>query len=307
MDAKLCTGCGQEKSPDQFYPVKKGLPDLRAQCKTCIAEAERKRDVRGYHYRVEDKFCICCGNTKPSIDFRKNSNTDDGLNYYCIECGRKHQEVVKSGEALDESWIPAEKYCVQCKGLKPMNGFALLAHGPFGHNSTCKVCRNKNRREVENRRAQERRQSGWTRPVTGEKRCHKCTKTLHVLEFSQDIKTVDGLQKRCNICNNEMRKQQRAQLRLDALKHYSNGALKCDCCPESHIEFLCLDHINGGGTEHRRQLGGGMKNGSGIFQWVKKHNYPEGLRVLCHCCNMSLAFYGYCPHEKERELAKANL
>jgi hypothetical protein len=307
MDAKLCTGCGQEKPLDHFYPVKKGLPELRAQCKTCTAEVERKRDVKNYQYSVSEKFCICCGQTKSAADFRKNDHTDDGLNYYCIECGRKHQEAVKFGAEYDSAWVPAEKYCLQCKVMKPMESFGVQAHGPFGRNSTCKICHNKNRREAENRRAQERRESGWTRPVTGEKRCHQCTKILHVLEFSQDIKTIDGLQKRCNTCNNEIRRQQRAQLRLEALTHYSNGNLECDCCQEHHIEFLCLDHINGGGTKHRQELSGGMKNGSGIFQWAKKNNYPEGLRVLCHCCNMSIAFYGYCPHERERGLIRPNL
>jgi hypothetical protein len=80
----------------------------------------------------------------------------------------------------------------------------------------------------------------------------------------------------------------RHQARLDAITHYGG---KCACCGELHLEFLAIDHINGGGNKHHKEI-----NGMAIGIWLRRHNYPAGFRVLCHNCNMSLGVFGYCPH-----------
>jgi predicted restriction endonuclease len=80
-------------------------------------------------------------------------------------------------------------------------------------------------------------------------------------------------------------------LRLEVLAHYGG---KCACCGESVPEFLAIDHINGGGCQHRKEIPGGN-----VCAWLKKNNYPEGFQVLCHNCNMAKGFYGHCPHQKE--------
>lgn len=87
----------------------------------------------------------------------------------------------------------------------------------------------------------------------------------------------------------------RRLLKLEGLRHYSPGQQpKCACCGEPRIEFLELDHINGDGGEHRKQMGSW-----GIYRWLAKHNYPPlALRVLCSNCNRSLGCYGYCPHQE---------
>lgn len=82
------------------------------------------------------------------------------------------------------------------------------------------------------------------------------------------------------------------KIKEEVLGHYSEGHLECACCSEDKIEFLTIDHINGGGTEHRRSIG----NGRSFYRWLKNHEYPDGFRVLCMNCNFSLGKYGYCPH-----------
>ena len=91
--------------------------------------------------------------------------------------------------------------------------------------------------------------------------------------------------------NPEYFKNHLKTLRLDAFNHY--GGAICACCGETQYEFLALDHINGGGGEHRRSIGGGTN----LYSWLKKNNYPEGFQVLCHNCNMAKAYYGKCPHQ----------
>ncbi len=63
------------------------------------------------------------------------------------------------------------------------------------------------------------------------------------------------------------------------------------------MEFLSVDHINGGGRKHREKLGGG----TAFFLWLKEKGFPKDeYRLLCMNCNWARGRYGYCPHEKEK-------
>ena len=84
------------------------------------------------------------------------------------------------------------------------------------------------------------------------------------------------------------------EYRLKVLSHYSNGDKKCACCGEGAYEFLSIDHINGGGSQHRKSLGSKY-----IYSWLIKQSYPPGYQVLCHNCNMAKSFYGACPHGRQ--------
>ena len=72
----------------------------------------------------------------------------------------------------------------------------------------------------------------------------------------------------------------------------------CECCGEDRFEFLAIDHINGGGGKHRKELG----SGAAIPRWLIKNNFPPGFRILCHNCNMAMAIYGECPHQRDKQL-----
>lgn len=94
--------------------------------------------------------------------------------------------------------------------------------------------------------------------------------------------------------NRESLKERRKQVRLDALVHYSKGAMCCACCGEGIVEFLALDHIKGDGGQVRKRQGG---SGHTYYKWLKRNGYPPGLQVLCHNCNCAKGFYGKCPHK----------
>jgi hypothetical protein len=87
----------------------------------------------------------------------------------------------------------------------------------------------------------------------------------------------------------EGNKKHRRKNRQAAIDHYGG---KCACCGEDRFEFLAINHIEGGGHQHRKTI-----KGIKIEEWLKKNNYPSGFNVLCHNCNMALGFYGYCPHK----------
>ena len=86
-------------------------------------------------------------------------------------------------------------------------------------------------------------------------------------------------------------KRHRSQKQV-VFTHYSGGTPKCACsgCNEKFFEFLCIDHVNGGGNKHRKTISGS------IYPWLIKNNFPPGYRVLCHNCNSAYGFFGYCPH-----------
>ncbi len=97
-----------------------------------------------------------------------------------------------------------------------------------------------------------------------------------------------NVKSRFNKYNREWSKKRREIV----ISHYGGV---CACCEESQIEFLSMDHINGDGAKHRREL---KKNGHiHIYDWLIKNNFPEGFQVLCMNCNWAKGKYGYCPHK----------
>jgi hypothetical protein len=104
-----------------------------------------------------------------------------------------------------------------------------------------------------------------------------------------------GANSECENCRARHRDRAR-EIRVEAIQHYGG---MCACCGEKRFEFLAIDHIDGGGNEHRRQIAEAGQRNSNFTQWLKKNGFPAGFRVLCHNCNMARGFYGQCPHEKE--------
>jgi hypothetical protein len=156
--------------------------------------------------------------------------------------------------------------------------------------------------------------------------CNKCHKEKEQKYFPKRKDTKDGFRKECKECfNKEHRRwwKQTAPIRLeyakkyysqnrdkiisqkvsgnlkyrrlariDCIIHYSKGKKECECCGEKNMEFLTIDHINGNGNKHRKEI----KEYIPLF--LKKKRFPKGYRILCYNCNCSLGFYKYCPHQE---------
>ena len=68
---------------------------------------------------------------------------------------------------------------------------------------------------------------------------------------------------------------------------------KCECCEESRVEFLTIEHRNGDGKKHRKAVGFGNCMG----RWLEKKGWPrDKFGILCLNCNFVLGHSGYCPH-----------
>ena len=70
------------------------------------------------------------------------------------------------------------------------------------------------------------------------------------------------------------------KLKLNVIAYYSQGNMACSRCGFADIRALSVDHINGGGTKHRSEVG----EGRAFWRWLVKNNYPEGYQILCMNC-----------------------
>jgi hypothetical protein len=74
-------------------------------------------------------------------------------------------------------------------------------------------------------------------------------------------------------------KRYTAKLRYEIINYYSDGMLECANCEEDHMEFLEIDHIHGGGNQHKKEIG------KSLYKWLKDNGFPAGFQVLCSNCN----------------------
>ena len=127
------------------------------------------------------------------------------------------------------------------------------------------------------------------------KQCGHCKCVLPDTKFYKRPAALTGLRAECQECssiqNNKSRTKHRVEInkkleckrkeiRARVLTHYGNGELACVLCGFANIDALSIDHVRGGGNQHRRQVG----IGNHINDWLVRNNYPEGFRTLCMNC-----------------------
>jgi hypothetical protein len=63
---------------------------------------------------------------------------------------------------------------------------------------------------------------------------------------------------------------------------YAAYGNKCTCscgCGVNTWQFLVLDHVDGNGNQHRKEVG------KDLIRWAEKEGFPPSLRLLCANCN----------------------
>lgn len=109
---------------------------------------------------------------------------------------------------------------------------------------------------------------------------------LHLKRYHQDWRR--GNKKKVL----DAQRRYRQKIKLEAFTHYSAGSPKCNCCGETNIIFLTMDHIDGGGNKHKRKIRARLP------VWLRQNNYPEGYQVLCFNCNCGKSINkNICPHK----------
>jgi hypothetical protein len=131
------------------------------------------------------------------------------------------------------------------------------------------------------------------------KPCTHCKLTLPVTDFHRLPTAKSGRMGKCKSCSKLYERSRRKERSELEKKYYrKNQQLvvdayggKCVCCGESEYKFLEIDHINGGGTQQRREM-----QPDKFYRWLRD-DHPEGFRVLCSNCNRGRwRNGGECPH-----------
>ncbi len=150
--------------------------------------------------------------------------------------------------------------------------------------------------------------------MRGEKPCSKCGKVKPLGGFSCDRSSRDGRDTWCRDCRHEQRtarywadpdksrqrqrernrqywgeqgrKARRDRHRRTRAAVFDHCGWACTCCGSA--DRLQIDHMNGGGTQHRIELFGSRNPGTyRFYRWLLDNGFPDGFQTLCGPCNQS--------------------
>lgn len=79
-----------------------------------------------------------------------------------------------------------------------------------------------------------------------------------------------------------------ARYERDRLACFTHYGIVCACCGEPEERFLQIDHVQGGGREHRKKV-------TQIFSWLVREKFPVGFQTLCANCNWAKRTGPHCP------------
>ena len=90
------------------------------------------------------------------------------------------------------------------------------------------------------------------------------------------------------------RRERHERLRREAIDAYGG---RCECCGESDIHFLTIDHVAGVVPLNHRHANGRRLSGTAFLYRIRSEGFPDTCRLLCWNCNCAYAYYGFCPHQ----------
>lgn len=214
---------------------------------------------------IQHKRCATCKELKDSSAFHHNRSKPDRLSSQCKACCRKYVLRISTPEERARLYekrvsVSPTKVCYRCKVELPRKQFFTKGMIPMHYCRTCHA-------------------------VDVRARYHQDPERARAIAKKSNVKNADKVAAR--------NRSARREWRTKVLQHYGGENPQCACCGEGADEFLSIDHTNGGGNKHRREVG---VVGSAFYRWLIENNFPDGFRVLCHNCNFAKGHYGYCPH-----------
>jgi hypothetical protein len=70
----------------------------------------------------------------------------------------------------------------------------------------------------------------------------------------------------------------RRQLRKEVLAAYGGKCARCGFADERALQ---IDHVLGGGCQHRKSFGGQVS----FMLWLRRNKFPPEFQILCANCN----------------------
>ena len=143
-----------------------------------------------------------------------------------------------------------------------------------------------------------------------QKQCFICKLTKPYSDFHKNSNKKIGIHGYCKSCYSEYHKENyrknqdkirervkknRQKIRRQVIGYYSKNTFACACCGEDIFEFLSIDHVFGGGNQHRKQL---RNCNLTLYRWLRDNDFPDGYQVLCMNCNWGKRDREECPHKQ---------
>jgi len=265
------------------------------------------------------RLCPKCGERKPIERFSRNASRKNGRDCYCKECmlkkcqeyRQKHKERNTIERLEKEKQSNPTKVCVKCNQEQPLENFKINRNLKSGYSNICRECSSARYKQFVESMTDER--IGQIEIMQPVKYCPDCLETKPIKEFPIDRSSPDGHKVVCGSCyikrtqryyNNRLEycqeyrdnhkghysdyhKERNRELKIKVLTHYGNGQCACVECGYSDVRSLSIDHVNGGGVQHRKSLN--ISGGGGIrfYKWLIDNGYPEGFQTLCMNCQFA--------------------
>jgi hypothetical protein len=194
-----------------------------------------------------------------------------------------------------------EKTCTRCQQSKSLNKFSICRGAPFDKNYRCKKCvdelyrisyAKRTGRTIEELKANKESRG---KIIDGKKMCSKCKKWKPTNSFMGWGYIKCGLYPSCkNCCSKRSYPYQfkdTKRIKLECMIGYGGC---CQCCGDSRIEMLTIEHIRYRGFKHDT-----YGNTLILMKKLIKLEFPEGYTVLCAGCNQLTRHNKPCIHSQE--------
>jgi hypothetical protein len=175
-----------------------------------------------------------------------------------------------------------KKICKFCNLEKDVEDFHKSSRSVDGYRSKCRVCTNIKRSDTNRKKQNEGYIPTYVKinlsipdNIVGSERFQAYHREYRKI-YKEEIKAK--------------KKIELERAKIEGINHYGG---KCNCCGESKIEFLTLEHLHGRDKGRRR------RTGKGAWLEIKREGFPDKYTVLCFNCNCAKGIYGRCPHTWE--------
>jgi hypothetical protein len=275
---KVCGDCHVLKPITDFQHNKYHIDGYASECRECVSKRRKDLSERNKAANlitgitITEKRCPVCGETLPVSEFFKSVLTKDGLHRRCKQCEHEDKEIIVS--------TFLEMYGGHCALCDPNDPdawepeFLTLDHAQGGGNQ--------------------------------ERKIHKDGLWAYRQAIKDGVPDFNRFRILC--LNHNFSEGVRGNLkpyeelspegkrRRDLVEAVIDGyGGKCSCCGCDTREFLTIDHVNGGGSQHRREEG---KLAAHLDALAR--NFPPDYQLRCFKCNFSKHLgEGLCLHERK--------
>jgi hypothetical protein len=169
--------------------------------------------------------------------------------------------------------------CSRCKKRPSRDGKKYCA-------DCLKYCNSKTKAAYQADHTKQKEASArWYNVQKARKKCPQC--------HERDAVEGNVCCEECQQYHRDKGKLRQAERKRIVLAHYGTT---CKCCGlEKAPEFLQVDHVDGGGRQHLKEIGQ-----SRLYAWLIQNNFPTGFQVLCAECNFAWGHSDCCPHARTR-------